>query len=67
MDQYGAYLSIQDCPNGILYCQFNFKPNYESIIALGIMVAVLFIALPLFIATLNNLFFEKIFCGNTLG
>jgi hypothetical protein len=67
MDSNGAYLSIEDCPDGILTCQFNFEPNYESIIALFYMMAALFIALPLFIATLNSIFFEKIFCGKTLG
>lgn len=67
MDSNGAYLSIEDCPDSILTCRFNFEPNYESIVALAYMVAGLFIAAPLFIVTLNSIFFEKIFCGKTLG
>jgi hypothetical protein len=59
--------SIEDCPGPILNCKFQFEPNYESIIALFWMLGALFIAAPLFIATLNNIFFEKILCGKTLS
>jgi len=67
MDANGAYLSIENCPDGILTCRFNFEPQYESIFALGFLIAGLFIIAPLLISIINTIFFSKILCGKTLG
>jgi len=61
------YKSIKDCPGPILTCQFEFVPDYSSMVTLIIMIAIIFILIPLTVIICNKILFEKIFCGRNIG
>ena len=51
---------IHDCPGSILTCQFDYKPDYASIIMLSAIVINLFCIFPCSVSLLNQLLFEKL-------
>lgn len=62
-----ALPSLTECHGNIITCRFDFHPNYEAMTTFIIFSVSVFFLLPCFFWTINVIFFEKVFFGNTMA
>jgi len=62
-----ALPSLTECHGNIINCRFDFQPNYEAMTTFIIFTISVFFLLPCFFWTMNLIFFEKVFFGNTMA